>query len=511
MELTVENMCGLLIRSKLLTSDGVRTMYARWQAESKANAGNVAQFSKWLVSNQYLTAYQSSLLARGYADNFFCNEYKILDRLGQGRMAGVYKAVHHLGQVVAIKVLPPSKVKDPNMFARFQREARLAIGLKHANIVRSFQTGEADGLHYIVMEYLDGETLEEVLNRRGKLGPAEGVRLIYQALMAAQHLHEQNLVHRDLKPSNMMLVPAAMRGGPQDNTFRATLKILDIGLGRAMFDESTSDSLHDHQLTGEGVLLGTPDYLAPEQARDAHKSDTRADIYSLGCVLYHVLTGQPPFPDTNIISQMVRHGTETPKPLKEFNPAVPDGLQHAISAMMAKHPAQRPQTPLQAAQALRPFMPPGMAEAVPMSEAEPTMKAYLKWLENKGSVRVSAPPPAVPVAALLSQPAAAAARPAPVAQADDEHSKPLRRRRKKHRRRERKHMPVASPGGELGTRELPARKTFGLTTRDWLFLGIGAASVLVAIMLGMWFGKRGAEHVPPGKHAGESQVDAEGR
>src|SRR5947209_7697497 len=173
MELTVQNVYGLLLRSKLLPVEEARAMYARWQEEAKDGATNLARFAAWMAANKYLTEYQAGLLARGHAEGFFLNEYKILDRLGKGRMAGVYKARHHLGQVVAIKVLPPSKARDPNLLARFHREARLALKLRHPNIVRSFQTGVAGELHYLVMEHLEGETVEEVLARRGKLPPAE--------------------------------------------------------------------------------------------------------------------------------------------------------------------------------------------------------------------------------------------------------------------------------------------------------------------------------------------------
>src|SRR5215471_3135781 len=156
MELTVQNVYGLLLRSKLLSLEEAKAMFTRWQEEAKEQSGNLARFASWMVANRYLTEYQATLLARGHAEGFFLNEYKILDRLGKGRMAGVYKARHQLGQIVAIKVLPPSKAKDTTLLGRFHREARLALRLKHPNIVRTFQTGVAAGLHYIVMEYLEG-------------------------------------------------------------------------------------------------------------------------------------------------------------------------------------------------------------------------------------------------------------------------------------------------------------------------------------------------------------------
>ncbi|HWG44270.1 MAG TPA: protein kinase [Gemmataceae bacterium] len=374
MELTVQNVYGLLLRSKLLPIDEARTMYARWQQEAKDAATNLAKFASWMVANKYLTEYQAQLLARGHADGFFLNEYKIIDRLGKGRMAGVYKAQHHLGQIVAIKVLPPSKAKETTLLGRFHREARLALRLKHPNIVRSFQTGNAAGLNYLVMEYLEGETLEDVIARRGKMPPGEAVRLVYQALQGLQHIHAQGLVHRDLKPSNLMLVGAA-----PDSTLRATLKILDIGLGRTLFEEGASEP-GDPGLTTEGVLLGTPDYMSPEQARDPRNADIRADIYSLGCVLYQLLAGQPPFPDTNIISQMIRHATEAPRALKELNAAVPDGLQQIVNWMMAKDAAQRYPTPERAAQALQVFLAAG-SESLAAPEADPRMRPYLTWLE----------------------------------------------------------------------------------------------------------------------------------
>jgi serine/threonine protein kinase len=511
MDLSVENLCGLLMRSKLLPPEEVKALYQRWLAEAGDQAASPAHFSKWLVARQVLTEHQAGLLARGHADNFFLNQYKVLDRLGRGRMAGVYKAVHQLGQVVAIKVLPPSRAKDPQTLARFQREARLALRLKHPNVVRAFQVGEANGLHYLVMEYLEGETLEDALQRRRRLPPHEAARAVHQALSGLQHIHEQGLVHRDLKPGNLMLVPARQPGEP-DTTVTATLKVLDIGLGRQLFEESGQAAAADLELTGQGVLIGTPDYMAPEQARDPRAIDIRADIYSLGCVLYHCLTGQPPFPDANILNKMVRHATEMPRPIRELNPAVPDGLQQIINWMLAKDPARRYPTPERAGQALQVFL---VADSEPprTSEDGPQMRKYLTWLETAPGAEAKeaepAPPravaaPVAPLAQPVCPPARKTAEPAPA------HHEAARKQRR-HKKRT-----GARPGHVAATREpagappvaLPAAPAQfdvelvplnpaavpsaapqapgpGLSRRDWMLLGIGAAAVIVAMSIGM--------------------------
>lgn len=514
MEFTVQNIYGLLLRSKLLSIDEARNLFARWNAEAKEHSGDVTRFLRWMVTHNYVTPYQAQLLGQGHAEGFFLNQYKILDRLGKGRMAGVYKAVHELGQVVAIKVLPPSRARDPNMQARFQREARLACKLRHPNTVRAFQVAEANGLHYFVMEYLEGETLGEVLERRNKLQPAEAVRLVHLALLGLQHIHEQGLVHRDLKPSNLILVPPPPRG-PNETTLKCNLKILDIGLGRELFEE-TGDSLiqniKDAGLTSEGVLLGTPDYMAPEQARDARHIDIRADIYALGCVLYHCLSGQPPFPDTNIISQMIRHATETPRPLKEFNPAVPDGLQQIVNWMMSKDPNQRYSTPGKAAAALQVFLT-AATEAAPVPEADPRMKNYLSWLEiesDKPTPRPQPQPQPMPTVPSVNLPVATPAQTSTAAEK-------AKRRGKKKKSRANLALPgqpkppaaarpdkaariaakaarsaakiqmfdvelVPVPGGLQG---LPGAG-YRLTQRDLIMLGIGGGLVPVAIFFGFW-------------------------
>jgi serine/threonine protein kinase len=378
MELTVETLAGLLVRSRLLSAEQRAAMEERWRKEAKDSTGKVKRFTRWLIVNGYATEYQVGALLRGHAGDFFLDEYKILERIGKGRMAGVFKAVHRLGQTVAVKVLPPSKAKDAELLARFQREARLATRLKHPNVVRTFQVGQAD-VHYLVMEYLEGETLAEVLKRRGRLPPAEAVRLAYQVLAGLQHVHEQGLVHRDVKPANLMLVPAAANE-PGNTTLEATVKILDIGLGRALFDDGAPANSDDSPLTVRGAMLGDPEYMAPEQARDAHQVDIRADIYSVGCILYQALTGQSPFPDPNPLRQMIRHATEAPRPISALKVALPEGLERIVLTMLSKDPAQRFPTPERAATALQEFLrgtPVGALE-----EESPQLQSYLTWLES---------------------------------------------------------------------------------------------------------------------------------
>jgi serine/threonine protein kinase len=482
---TGEGVCSLISRSRLLSEGEVQALYERWRNEATPTGPDAAPFLAWLAEHQHLTEYQANWLLRGRADYFFLDQYKILDRVGRGSMAGVYKAVHELGQIVAIKILPPAKAQEPNVLARFQREARLALRLKHPNVVRTFQVGQAGALHYIVMEYLEGETLAEILQRRQRLPPAEAIRLIHQALLGLQHLHELGLVHRDLKPGNLMLVPA--------NAPNATVKMMDIGLGRALFDEGTPGGANNFQLTSEGAILGTPDYLAPEQARDARHADVRADIYSLGCVLYHALTGQPPFVESNLVRQLVRHATETARPLRELDPAIPEDLQPIVDRMLAKDPANRYPTPERAAQALQGLLA-GSPDVRPAGPG-PAKNAYLTWLDGQPPPPdITTAPPAKPRAPEPSPPPAgrtlSALAPAPIRSVQEAPPKApaavspaaVEPRPPVPARKSRPPVPRKSKPAEIVEVKLEgdlASSAAAFRRRDFLMMAIGAGILLI--------------------------------
>jgi len=509
MAASIPSLPALLARSRLFSQEEALAIYERWLKEAEVANPEPAAFLKWLVARQYVTEYQAQLLGRGHSEGFFLDRYKILERAGRGRMAGVYKAVHSLGYVVAVKVLPPSRARVPVLLARFQREARLALRLHHPNVVRAFQIGECGGLHYLVMEYLEGETLEDVLNRRGKLAVAEAARLLYQGLLGLQHLHEQNLVHRDLKPSNLMLVPVA---GPSKSgtTANAIVKILDIGLGRILYDETAPEKADEPQLTEAGLLLGTPDYMAPEQGKDARSVDIRADIYSLGCVLFHALAGRPPFPDANAVHLMIRHATEPMPLLREINPEVPEGLQQVLSKMTAKEPAQRYATPERAAEALQVFLSGGAAASAdqPMTME---MRSYLKWLDT-GEVAGATAPPSLPQAANRAAAVSGPASAGPAAAGAAEKpalptGKPVRPASlpRKAPRQVKAQPPLpATPEPARKAADAPPEfdvelvpvtagaertladpvDTYRLSARDFLMIGIGAGGVLVSVFIG---------------------------
>jgi serine/threonine protein kinase len=454
-DLTIQNIFGLLIRSRLVGVDQARALMERWEKESSGKTVSLRDFAAYLVETRHVTEYQAGLLLRGFAEGFFVGPYRILDRLGSGKMAGVYKAQHELGQVFALKVLPPSSAKDPKMLARFVRESGLAIQLNHPNVVRGFQLGESNGLHYFAMEFLSGETLKETL-KKTKMTPGDSARVAYQVLKGLQHLHEKELVHRDIKPENLMLV--GKTDGAKIEASKATVKILDIGLGRPIF---TEDDEIPEKVTETGVLVGTPDYMAPEQARNSKTVDIRGDIYSTGCVLYHMLTGMPPFPDSSLLNQMIRHATEQAKPPHEINSSVPVGLSQLTLKLMEKKPEDRYQDPISACKVLMPFVS-GDLEGLATPEADAKMKPYFTWLESEKHQSIEISNKTIPTG------------PSPVSPLNQED--PFKDVGPKS----------ILPEAELSYQQAPVQE--GVTARELVFFVIGTLAGSLATAAGCYFG-----------------------
>jgi serine/threonine protein kinase len=337
-----------------------------------------AKLAGLLVRDGLLTHFQAEQLLQGKWRRFTLGKYKVLEKLGSGGMGQVYLCEHKLmRRRVAVKVLPTAKAADQSALQRFYREARAAAALDHPNIVHAYDIDQDEALHFLVMEYVDGASLQEIVKRTGPLAPLRAAHYIRQAALGLEHAHRAGLVHRDIKPGNLLLD----RGG--------TLKVLDMGLARFFNDE-------DDILTRkyEENVLGTADYLAPEQALDSHTVDIRADIYSLGATLYFCLTGRTPFGEGTVAQKLIWHQTRQPRPIGTFRQDVPAGLVAVLEKMMAKDADQRYQTPAEVAEALAPWT---QGEVAPPPEKEmPRLSPAATGAVPAGEATVVSTPPAGP-------------------------------------------------------------------------------------------------------------------
>jgi WD40 repeat protein/anti-sigma factor RsiW len=266
--------------------------------------------------------------------------YRIVRLLGVGGMGAVYVAEHRvMRRLVALKVINRACIGNAGALERFRGEVRAAARLSHPNIVTTYDAEDAGETHFLVMEYVEGTDLGRLVLERGRLTVDRACDYVRQAALGLQHAFEQGMVHRDLKPHNLMLTPDGR------------VKILDFGLAHF-----ASDAAATAGRTASGIVLGTVDYIAPEQADSARQADVRSDIYSLGCTLYHLLAGQPPFPAGTSLQKVVAHVEKKPQPLTELRPDLPEKLMPVLERMMAKKPKHRYQTPAEVAFTLEPFL-----------------------------------------------------------------------------------------------------------------------------------------------------------
>lgn len=294
-----------------------------------------------LLQRGWLTPFQVNQVFQGKAHELLLGTYILLERLGEGGMARVFKARQEkLDRLVAIKVIRKDRLASSDAVRRFQREIKMLGELRHPNMVMAYDADQVGETHYIAMEYVPGIDLGRRVKEQGPVPVADAVDYVRQTAQGLQHAHERGLVHRDIKPSNLVLTT--------DNG-RPLIKILDLGLAR-LLDADGEDAASS--LTRPGLVVGSPDFIAPEQARNAHKADIRSDLYSLGCTFYYLLAGQVPFPTGTLTEKLLQHYTTEPAAIDRLRPEVPPGVAAVVRKLMAKTPEHRFQTPAELIQTL---------------------------------------------------------------------------------------------------------------------------------------------------------------
>ncbi len=373
---SVEELVQLIRKSGMIDEQKLSSYLQRRQF-TRGLPLDVRDFAEQMIGDGILTHFQAEQFLLGKWRGFTIGKYKLLERVGVGGMGQVFLCEHlFMRKRVAIKVLPPAKAEQPAALGRFYREARAAGSLNHPNIVRTHDIDQDGNLHFIVMDYVNGTNLLEIVKRFGPLDIGRAVSYTRQVALGLDYAFRNKIIHRDIKPGNVMI------------DRKGTARLLDMGLARFIND-------HSDQLTikyDDKVVLGTADYVAPEQVANSHAVDIRADIYGLGATLYFLLAGHPPFPTGTVSQKLLWHRTKEPTPIRAIRPEVPEGLAAVLARMMAKDPKARYQTPAQVAAALEEWQP----EVVPLPAPEEMPRlcpAVLELLQDEPESTVESAPP----------------------------------------------------------------------------------------------------------------------
>jgi|GEM_PF-2177800 len=344
---------GVLLRSRLVEAEVIDRVLDELQMENGLAAVSGLQLSERLMSLKLLTPWQDQKMRQGLYQGFFLGKYKLLGPLGSGGMAKVYLAEHiQMRRPVALKILPPALVENASYLKRFYQEARATAALDHPNIVKAYDIDQEGSLHFLVMEYVEGQEMQKSIDKDGPLGIEQAADYIRQAAEGLAHAHDRGMIHRDIKPGNLVV------------DTQGVLKILDMGVAR-ISGQSDAESL---TLAHNEDVLGTVDYLAPEQVLDSHNVDPRADLYSLGCTLYFMLVGHPPYPEGSMAVRLMKHQTEEPAPIAEKRPEVPKSLIEICKKMMAKKREKRYGTAGELATVLAEWLKAQKSPAMPVAE-----------------------------------------------------------------------------------------------------------------------------------------------
>ncbi len=319
-EPSAKSFLKMVERSGIVSENRLKKVLDALSEKADGRVIKTTELASHLIDSGLITSWHTEKMMAGKYKGFFLGKYKLLGHLGTGGMSAVYLAEHRLsGKKFAVKVLPKKKVSDKSYLDRFYLEARAAASLDDPNVVRIYDICQEGQTHYMVMEYVEGADLYEIVKADGPLGINDAVDYIAQSCIGLAHAHDRKLVHRDIKPANLLL------------TKEGIVKILDLGLALVNQDEKESLTI----LYNEKVM-GTADYLSPEQAVNSHLVDHRADIYSLGCTLYFLLTGHPPFPKGTLAQRIAMHQTKAPADIRESRPDCPAPLVDICNQMMMK-------------------------------------------------------------------------------------------------------------------------------------------------------------------------------
>jgi serine/threonine-protein kinase len=335
-KLTTDTFLGLVKQCGLVEAELLKKVCKELR-ERDFDPENPRPIAEEFVRRNLLTRWQAAKLLQGKHRGFILGKYRLLSLLGSGGMSAVYLAEHMLmRRRVAIKVLPKSRVEDSSYLERFHREAQAVAALDHRNIVRAYDVDQEDDIHFLVMEYVPGKSLHELVAKNGPVDFVAAAEYMRQAAEGLQHAHRIGMVHRDIKPGNLLLDE------------KGTVKLLDLGLARFFNDKDENSLTVKH----EEKVLGTADFLSPEQALNSHTVDGRSDIYSLGCTFYYLLTSHAPFPEGTLAQRLLAHQTKVPRPVEEERPDIPPRLLAILNRMIAKKPEDRFQTARDAAEEL---------------------------------------------------------------------------------------------------------------------------------------------------------------
>ena len=369
----------------IIRASGVLSEQKLAEIKSKILQGDYplasVELAEALVRDKVLTSFQARRFLSNRPHGLVVGRYLILDRIGSGSMGRVYKAHHAMmDRIVALKIIAPEIASNERVVARFQREMRLVGRLDHPNVVRAFDADQIHKVLYIVMEYVQGQSLGELIKQK-PIPPVEMVEYAFQAALGLAHAHEQGIVHRDIKPSNILL------------TDDRKIKVLDLGLGVLMEADNASTFA-----TADGIAVGTVDYMSPEQAC-GREVDGRSDLYGLGCSMYHLMTAKLPFPGSNPIERLGKRISGRHVPITEHLPDLPASFVKVLDRLLAHKPHERYPTAADAADALQALLKP-RSRPIPVAQpaapapapASPAPIAPLADLKQAPGAKPQSPP-----------------------------------------------------------------------------------------------------------------------